>query len=118
MNLFEQQKERVEANLRRVYGENELLKAQKANIGEIREWSGKKYQKQTNGDWKPVGDNQFKKGEIFVMKDLEFGTIKNVKYSGFFNKNGSISHKFIDIKTNKPFNLHPSHLKDYDFKRI
>jgi hypothetical protein len=31
-----------------------IAKGSKANIGEIREWSGKKYQKQANGQWKEV----------------------------------------------------------------
>jgi len=62
MNLFEIQKARVTENLQRSYGQNELAKAlegeelakgKKANLGEIREWGGKKYQKTTQG-WKEI----------------------------------------------------------------
>lgn len=31
-----------------------LIKSHKASIGEIRIWNNKKYQKQSDGSWKPV----------------------------------------------------------------
>jgi hypothetical protein len=34
--------------------EEVLEKGKKANIGEVREWLGKKYQKQSSGDWKEI----------------------------------------------------------------
>ena len=52
------QEERVKRNLQSIYGTNELLKAlegeemmkgRRANIGEVREWQGKKYRKTTQG---------------------------------------------------------------------
>lgn len=62
MNLFEQQKRKVEANIAKSYGEIELLKAiegeelskgKRAQIGEIREWMDGKYQRTSTG-WKPL----------------------------------------------------------------
>ena len=66
MNLFEIQKKRVEDNLRKSYEPAELikvlegddlLKGKKANIGEIREWGGKKMQKTASG-WELVKESQ------------------------------------------------------------
>lgn len=67
MNLFEQNKQRLSQNLQESYlTEDEIIsksidsdllcKGKKANIGEIREWSGKKYQKQSDGTWKEVSE--------------------------------------------------------------
>lgn len=36
---------------------NHIEKGTKANIGEIREWSGKKYKKQPNGKWVEVSES-------------------------------------------------------------
>ena len=75
MNFYESQKARVETNIRASYAQAELTKAlepdlakgKKANIGEIREWRGKKYQKTVNG-WVKV-PNVRKWKEEFVDED-------------------------------------------------
>jgi len=48
-----------------------IAKGSKANIGEIREWSGKKYQKQANGQWKEVVEGS-KEGENIDEKSIRF----------------------------------------------
>ncbi len=65
--LHENQRNLVKSNMKSIYGEEDLEKAslidsaadflekgKKANLGEVREWSGRKYQKTTQG-WKPAG---------------------------------------------------------------
>jgi hypothetical protein len=37
--------------------QNDIEKSSKANVGEIRDWGGKKYQKQASGDWKEIVQN-------------------------------------------------------------
>lgn len=57
MTPYQRQQEIVAENMRRAYEQTELIKAlepdlvkgKKANIGEIREWQGKKFQKTTDG---------------------------------------------------------------------
>lgn len=56
-----------------------LEKGKGAQIGEIREWSGKKYQKQSDKSWKPV-----KKDSKKVSKDTKSS-------SDFYNQ---INHKY------------------------
>jgi hypothetical protein len=111
MNLFEIQKARVTENLQRSYGQNELAKAlegeelakgKKANLGEIREWGGKKYQKTTQG-WKEVrggskgGENKevptsgvrFKDGDYEFVSDSGYSVVKHkgsVIASGSFDR--------------------------------
>jgi hypothetical protein len=82
MNFFEEQKRRVEENLFKSYAETELMKAlegeelskgKRANLGEVREWGGKKYQKTTQG-WVPAGKpNKEEKKSTFeqVLSDPE-----------------------------------------------
>lgn len=53
MNLFELNKRRISQNLQESYSQ-EIEKGAKANIGETREWDGKKMQKQANGEWVEV----------------------------------------------------------------
>jgi hypothetical protein len=68
MNLFEQQRSRVAANIAEAYSQTEIIKAvegeellkgKKANIGEIREWGGQKVQKTAQG-WVPVKEGERK----------------------------------------------------------
>jgi hypothetical protein len=66
-HLHKKQENLFKSNMKAIYGEEDLEKAalinsatdflekgKKANLGEVREWSGKKYQKTAQG-WKPVG---------------------------------------------------------------
>lgn len=85
-SLFEMQKRRVEGNIRRIYGANEALKSEqelkkgrKATIGEVREWQGKKYQKQADGNWVPV------KGEKTVKNNINVNSV-----FGLFEKFDSV----------------------------
>ena len=47
--------------------EEDLFKA-KAAVGEIREWKGIKYQKQSDGSWKPIKKQNPSKDRIFIEK--------------------------------------------------
>ena len=49
----------------------EFVKGRKAQIGEIRTWSGKKYQKMSNGDWESVKIQTKTKDAKTALSDLE-----------------------------------------------
>jgi len=62
MNNFEldikkAQIDRVNAIQKSFEGDNDIEKGQKANIGEIHTWGGKKYKKQANGKWMEVSEH-------------------------------------------------------------
>lgn len=59
MNDFERdikkaQLDRINAIQKSFESDNDIEKGQKANIGEIRVWGGKRYKKQANGKWMEV----------------------------------------------------------------
>lgn len=48
-------------NILKAFGEGEAFeKGKKGNIGEIRDWGGKKYKKQGNGKWMEVSESHGK----------------------------------------------------------
>jgi hypothetical protein len=49
----------------------EKSKGRRANIGEIRDFSGKKFQKQSNGTWKPVESNKEDKERESLQEEYE-----------------------------------------------
>lgn len=56
-----------------------LIKSHKASIGEIRIWNNKKYQKQSDGSWKPVkGQNV----QFFPKKDDDYFGRNYFRYAG------------------------------------
>jgi hypothetical protein len=60
-----------------------IEKSAKGMVGEIREWSGKKYKKQANGKWMQVSDKGLTKREhIKITEDLK-SEAKNPKGSEF-----------------------------------
>lgn len=64
-----------------------LEKGKRANIGEIREWSGKKYRKEANGKWLEVSEHGMTKKEHEAHHDkLKEGAAK-------FNDSNSQFHK-------------------------
>jgi hypothetical protein len=72
MNL-EQQRALVIAQ---AYGaQNDIEKSSKANVGEVRDWGGKKYQKQANGDWKEVVQNTKDKSKSILSNPDGEGTV-------------------------------------------
>lgn len=86
-NLFEINKKRLAKNLQASY----IQKGKKANIGEIREWQGKKYQKQADGKWKEYKSNLPELGGNFAINFdfLENGNLRGVlvkKQDGFYLK--------------------------------
>jgi len=76
----------------------DIEKGSKANIGEVREWSGKKFQKQANGEWKEVseGANKEKLEEpkkVSSLKNLKIGQELVFKYSGKNEIKGVVEEK-------------------------
>jgi len=77
MNLFEINKARIAKNIQESY--IDLEKGKKANIGEIREWNGKKFQKQANGKWEEIrGGAKGSEGSMDVESDKEIAKKMNV----------------------------------------
>ncbi len=102
-----------------------LLKAKKAQVGEIRSWKGGRYQKQSNGKWMPVKKQISKKDtkdDIPTAKKLVYfadkksgGKTKNnqwvrIEYKGKIidvmqSRNNSPRFRVLDLKTAKTANL-------------
>ena len=72
-------------------GSNDLLqKGKAANIGETREWSGKKYRKQANGKWLEVSEHGKTKSEHITERNKWMESDSNYK------KNHSVQGKLSD----------------------
>jgi len=74
--------------------EEVLEKGKKANIGEVREWNGEKFQKQSDGKWKMVSEKkekveevEFKRGDEVAYTDKKgvnrMGKITSFHPGGF-----------------------------------
>lgn len=73
---FDSNKNPLAENLLKSYHTPDLEKAEdndleksKGTIGETREWSGKKYKKQSNGKWKQVSYDHGGKDGVFTKKE-------------------------------------------------
>jgi hypothetical protein len=87
MNLYELNKARIAKNIQESYVD--LEKGKKANIGEVREWDGKKFQKTASGDWKEVKDSEKNISIEFQFSSSEdFNKAHSILIkSGFRNSN-------------------------------
>lgn len=94
MTPYQRQREIVAENIKRSYRQTELIKAlepdlakgKKANVGEIRDWNGKKVQKTAQG-WVEVNETgrkgESEQGKEISQKEKENAAILILKENGF-----------------------------------
>lgn len=93
--------------------ESDIEKGKKANVGEIREWAGKRYRKQANGEWLEVSEHgvtkkehEKKEFEKYEQGDRVAFTFDDKNLSGTISKivhtdSGSVRYRIKDNKGNE-----------------
>lgn len=77
-----------------------LEKGKKAQIGEIREWKGQKFQKQSNGGWIPVkqGTKSSKTEEGGMTKNMSLEDVSDLPKGTVISYEDGLSGAIIDIE--------------------
>ena len=107
--------EKIKEDIFKAYNDNLLKGGKKANVGEVREWSGKKFKKQANGKWVEVSEHGMTKKEHETESDKKLFQAKKHGYKHApGGGNWGSPHKK-EINHNKKYDkLYMSHLDHRD----